>query len=124
MRRAKSDMRGAACKWMYCSISLEELDDVGINVGAEESISASGSEAVGSNISGEKLQLGAKECHSSGDILGFYKRPVWSQVVAAEWCSGSSAVGVKVKDVTGENVGRSGSPLWPRPMTSLRAPFV
>jgi hypothetical protein len=36
--------------------SAEKADDVGVNVGAEESISASGSEAAGGNISGEKPQ--------------------------------------------------------------------
>ena len=36
--------------------SAEEADDVGNDVGAEESVSASSSEASGSNISGEKAQ--------------------------------------------------------------------
>ena len=36
--------------------SAEKADDVGVDVGAEESVSASGSEAAGSNISGKKSQ--------------------------------------------------------------------
>ena len=91
--------------------SAEDSDDVSVDVGAEESISASGSKAAGSYIGGENSQRGAKESDSgaecNGDILRFNSVPGGCYEVAAEWRVGCSAVGSKVHNATGKDARRA-----------------
>ena len=75
--------------------SAKKADDVGIDVGAEESVGASSSEAAGSNIGGKESQRGSQECNSGtkagGYIFGFDQAPSGLEI-AAEWCRGISSV--------------------------------
>ena len=98
-------------KYLVRAPSFEKADDVSIDVGAEESVGASSSEAAGSNIGGKESQGGSQESNSGakggGYVVGFNEAPPGCYGVAAEWCRWIGSVGAEVKDAAGQDAWRA-----------------